>query len=206
MNLFRDHVLPRAIDWAMRGEVFSAERAKWARGLRGRVLEVGFGSGLNVPFYPPEVTEVLALEPAAVARKLAAKRVAATKIPVTYLGLTAETIPLEADSVDCVGCTWTLCTIPDVGRALAEIARVLAPGGRFHFLEHGRSEEPRVARWQDRLTPIQKFLAGGCHLNRPIDELVLAAGFRLESLERYSIKGPSVATALYRGVAAASRS
>ncbi|TDJ67832.1 MAG: class I SAM-dependent methyltransferase [Planctomycetota bacterium] len=203
MSFYRDHVLPRGVDWMMRGEVFSAERRKWAEGLHGRVLEVGFGSGLNVPFYPPEVTEILALEPAALAWKLARERVAAAPMPVTFVGLRGEEIPLDAASVDCVGCTWTLCTIPDVAQALLEIRRVLAPGGRFHFLEHGRSEEPRVARWQDRLNPVQKLIGGGCHLNRRIDELVLEAGFRLDSLERYSIKGPKIATALYRGVATA---
>jgi ubiquinone/menaquinone biosynthesis C-methylase UbiE len=130
--------------------------------------------------------------------------VAASPIPVSFVGLSGEEIPLDSNAVDCVGCTWTLCTIPDVAKALSEIRRVLAPDGRFHFLEHGRSEEPKVARWQDRLNPIQKFFAGGCHLNRQIDQLVESAGFRIESLERYSIKGPKVATALYLGVAAGS--
>ena len=121
--------------------------------------------------------------------------------PVEPLGDTAESLPLPGASIDAAVSTWTLCTIPDVERALKEIRRVLRPDGQLRFVEHGRSPEPRVARWQDRLTPLQKRLAGGCHLNRPIDRLIEGAGFRLDRIDRFYVRGPKIGTYLYAGVA-----
>lgn len=200
MGLYRDHVLPRWVDRIMGAEELRVRRPRCLAGVRGRVLEIGFGSGHNLPFYPPEVNELLALEPSPLSRKLAAKRVAAASFPVTFLGCAAEHIPLEDASMDFVVSTCTLCTIPDVAAALREVRRVLEPGGRLHFLEHGRAPQARLARWQNRLNPIQKLLAGGCHLNRPIDELLQAAGFALDVLEHEFLpKAPRVAGYLYAG-------
>lgn len=201
MGLYADHILPRAVAWGMSGEEYGRQRAQALAGVSGRVLELGFGAGHNLPHYPDAVSEVLALEPAEVNRKLARKRVQACPMPVTWVGLRGEEIPLDAASVDAVTSTWTLCTIPDPARALAEVRRVLRPSGAFHFLEHGLSSEPRVARWQRRLTPIHRRIAGGCHLDREIDEMIAQAGFQLERLDHPYMKGPQVIFYLYRGEA-----
>jgi ubiquinone/menaquinone biosynthesis C-methylase UbiE len=171
-------------------------------GLEGEVLEVGFGSGLNVAHYPPTVTRVRAVEPSMVGRALAADRIAASPIPVEYVGLDGARIPLDDESVDHALSTWTLCTIPDVEGALAEILRVLRPGGTFHFLEHGRSPDANVAKWQDRLDPMQQRLFGGCHLNRPIDDLLRACGLQVSAIENYSMRGPKPFGYMYEGIAA----
>lgn len=201
MGLYGNQILPRAVALAMGGSGFREQRSVALAGVHGRVLELGFGSGHNLAFYPEGVTEVLALEPALLNRKLAAKRIAASSIPVEWVGLRGEEIPLDAASVDCVASTWTMCTIPDLAAALREVHRVLKPGGKLHFIEHGLSEDPGVARWQRRLNPIQKIWAGGCHLDRKIDEAILEAGFEIEQLENFYMHGPKVATYLYRGVA-----
>jgi ubiquinone/menaquinone biosynthesis C-methylase UbiE len=165
------------------------------------VLEVGFGSGRNVPYYGPGVRRVLAVDPALTGRKIAAKRVAASPTPIEYVGLDGEQLPLDDASVDDVLTTWTLCTIPDAAQALGEMRRVLRPGGALHFLEHGRSPDESVVRWQDRLTPIQRRVAGGCHLNRAIDRLVTDAGFDVSELDNYYLKGPKVFGYMYEGIA-----
>lgn len=159
-------------------------------GLRGRVVEVGFGSGLNLELLPPEVELLLAVEPAAVARRLAARRVAAVPVPVEFVGVDGEELPLDDASCDAGLSTFTLCTIPRPDRALAEIYRVLRPGAQFHFLEHGLSPDAAVARWQRRLEPLQRFLADGCHLTRDTSALVGAAGFELVRIEQRYAKGP----------------
>lgn len=201
VGFYEREVLPRFVDVALGGKQFKRLRARVASDLDGEVLEVGFGSGRNVPFYPTAVTRVRAVDPATVGRKLAAKRVAETTVPVEYIGLDGETLPLTDASVDHVLTTWTLCTIPDVDRALEEIRRVLRPGGSLHFLEHGRSPDPNVLRWQDRLTPLQQKIAGGCHLNRPIDALLAASGLEIDRLENYYLKGPKPLGYMYEGVA-----
>jgi ubiquinone/menaquinone biosynthesis C-methylase UbiE len=184
----------------MAGEDVAAERPRCVGRARGRVLEVGFGAGLNLPHYPESVSEVLAVEPATLNRKLARDRVAAAPFPVTWVGLEGESLPVDDDTVDCVVSTWTLCTIADVERALGEMKRVLKPDGELLFLEHGLSPEAKVARWQRWLNPIQKVWAGGCHLNRPIDRLVADAGFAVEELENSYMKGPKFVSYLYCGV------
>lgn len=201
MGWYEEHVLPRGLAWFMARPEFTEQRSAALAGVSGRVLELGFGAGLNLPCYPDGVTEVLALEPALLNRRLARERIAASPIPVTWVGLRGEEIPLERASVDAVTSTWTMCTIPDVARALAEVRRVLRPGGCLHFLEHGLAPDPRVARWQRRLTPFSRFCGGGCHMDRAIDRLIEAAGFRVRGLEHPRMPGPRVGTYLYRGVA-----
>jgi ubiquinone/menaquinone biosynthesis C-methylase UbiE len=178
------------VDWACGTADLARWRAQVTAGLSGRVVEVGFGSGLNMPAYPQEVELVYAVEPADTARRLAARRIADAEIPVEHVSLHGESIDLDDDSCDGALSTFTLCTIPDVERALAEIRRVLRPGGRFHFLEHGLSPDAGIARWQHRIEPVQKMFAGGCHLTRRPDELVAAAGFTIERVESCYAAGP----------------
>ncbi len=201
MGLYRDQVLPRIVDLAMRGSDVEKVRVRVTGGLDGEVLEIGFGSGLNIPFYPAELTRVWAVDPAAVGRKLAAKRAAACTVPIEYIGLDAEKLPVGDASADHVLSTWTLCTIPDPMVALAEIIRVLRPGGAFHFVEHGRSPDAKVARTQDRLNPLQRRVFGGCNLNRAIDHLVTASGLELTRLETYYMKGPRAMEYTFEGIA-----
>ncbi len=201
MGIYEDRVLPRVIDMLLSGPVFAKLRRRVASGLEGEVLEVGFGSGRNVPFYPPAVQRVQAVDPATAGRKIAAKRVAASSVPVEYIGLDGQRLALEDNSVDHVLVTWTLCTIPDVGLALREIHRVLRPGGALHFVEHGRAPDPNIARWQDRLTPLQRRIGGGCHLNRSIDQLIVNAGFEIVKLDNFFVKGPKPFGYMYEGVA-----
>ena len=201
MGFYENQIVPRLTDLVMsRGEL-TPIRARVTASLEGDVLEIGFGSGLNVPHYPRAVTHLRAVDPAIIGRKLAAKRVTASRVPVEYVDLDGQALSLQSDTVDHVLTTWTLCSIPDVGRALNEIRRVLRPGGSFHFVEHGRSPNTKVARWQDRLTPIQRRVAGGCHLNRPIDQLVRNSGLELVELENYYAKGPRPFGYMFEGVA-----
>lgn len=201
MGFYENQLLPRLINMAMASRELTPIRARVNASLAGEVLEVGFGSGLNVPHYPSAVTRVRAVDPATVGRKLAAERVAASGIPVEYTDLDGQTLTLPSASIDHVITTWTLCSIPDVDRALIEIRRVLRPGGSFHFVEHGRSPDHSVAAWQDRLTPIQRRIAGGCHLNRPIDRLVRNAGLELVQLDNYYVKGLRPFGYMFEGVA-----
>ena len=199
MGIYQDQVLPRVTDAVMSRREFTSIRDRVSAALDGEVLEIGFGSGLNVPHYPAAVTRVRAVDPATAGRRLAAKRVAASPVPVEFIGLNGQELPLEAASVDHVLMTWTLCTIPDAERALSEVYRVLRSGGSFHFVEHGRSPDARVARWQDRLTPWQRRLAGGCHLNRPIGLLVADSGLDLTRMENYYAKGPKPFGYMFEG-------
>jgi ubiquinone/menaquinone biosynthesis C-methylase UbiE len=201
VGFYVDHVLPRITNLALSGKEFEKLRGEVCADLSGEVLEVGFGSGRNVPHYPPSVDRVRAVDPATVGRRMAAKRLAASTVPVEFVGLDGEELPLEDESVDHVLTTWTLCTIPDVDRALAEMRRVLRPGGAVHFVEHGRSPDASVARWQDRLNPIQRRVFGGCHLNRPIDTLLARAGLVVSPLDTFYLKGPKPFGYLFEGVA-----
>lgn len=201
MGFYVDRILPRITDVALSGKEFDRLRARVCAGLSGEVVEVGFGSGRNVPHYPSNVDRVKAVDPATFGRRLAGKRLASSTVPVEFIGLDGEELPLEDTSIDHVLTTWTLCTIPDVDRALAEMRRVLRPGGAVHFVEHGRSPDPKIARWQDRLNPIQERLFGGCHLNRPIDELLERAGLVVSPLETFYARGPKPFGYLFEGVA-----
>ena len=201
MSFYGDHILPRIVDVCMRARDTGDVRARVVSNLTGEVLEIGFGSGLNVPFYPATLTRVWALDPATVGRKLAARRVAASPVPVEYIGLDAQRIPLPDGSVDAVLTTWTLCTIPDPAQALAEVRRVLRPGGTLHFAEHGRAPDTKVARSQDRLEPLQKRVFGGCHLTRHIDQIISASGLELTELKTYYRPGPPATSYTFEGQA-----
>lgn len=190
MSLYRDHVLPRVIDRACGAADIRPWRVEAAAGLTGTVVEIGFGSGLNLPVLPSEVDVVYAVEPAALARRLAARRIAASTARVEHVGLEGESIPLDDARCDSALSTFTLCTISDASRALAEVRRVLRPGGRLHFLEHGVAPDASVAAWQRRIEPVQKRLADGCHLTRDPAALVTAAGFEIERVESRYAKGP----------------
>ena len=200
MGFYTDRLLPRFTDVAL-GRPMEPIRKRVTAGLSGQVLELGFGSGRNLPHLPAEVTRVLAVEPASVCRSLAARRIASATCPVDWIGLDGQAIPLPDDSVDHVLVTFVLCTIPDVARVLAETRRVLRPGGTLRFAEHGRSPKPSVAAWQDRLTPLWGHLAGGCHLNRPIDRLIEDADLRIGTLETYRMGHPELVSFAYEGVA-----
>ena len=202
MSFYREQILPRLVDRACGAAGLRRWRAEVTDGLAGQVVEIGFGSGLNVEHYPPEVDKVLAVEPAAVARRLAAKRIKVGGTPVEHIGLDGQAIPLEDASCDTALSTFTLCTVPDAGKVLSELRRVLRPGGRLHFLEHGLSPDASVARWQHRLDPWQRRLADGCHLTRDASNLVDDAGFVIERIERRYAKGPKPWSWFTLGVAA----
>jgi ubiquinone/menaquinone biosynthesis C-methylase UbiE len=202
MGFYGDCILPHIIDFAMSTKAIMDERRRCLEPVGGVVLEIGFGSGLNLPFYPAAVTQVIGVDPSSTSARLARKRIEAAPFRVELIGLSAETLPMEDRSVDTVVSTFTLCTIPDPASALREMRRVLKPGGRFHFVEHGRADDPGVARWQQRLNGIQQALFGGCNLNRPISTLVERAGFEIERLENDYLKAaPKFGGFLYRGVA-----
>ncbi|MEK6325339.1 MAG: class I SAM-dependent methyltransferase [Acidobacteriota bacterium] len=171
--------------------------------LRGHVLEIGFGTGLNLPFYPAQVTRLTALDTERMLPKRVEKRIAEARVPVERIKLDAGgRLAFEDEAFDGVVTTFTLCSIRDVGSALAEIRRVLKPDGRYAFLEHGRSDDPRVAKRQDFFNPIQKLIACGCNMNRPIDQLIRGAGLEMTVLDRYQLPDtPRVLGEMYRGVA-----
>ena len=201
MGLYRRHILPRLIDLSMQNRAVRAERARFVPLASGTVLEVGLGSGLNLPFYSPAVERLYGLDPSLELQTMARRRARDARLPVEFIAGSGERIPMEDETVDAVVTTWTLCSIPDPVRALTEMRRVLNPGGRLIFIEHGRSPDARVVSWQDRLTPVWRRLAGGCHLNRKIDALILAAGFRIAQIETAYMKGPKPLVYLYKGVA-----
>jgi ubiquinone/menaquinone biosynthesis C-methylase UbiE len=201
MGVYDDWVLPRLLNVGMGTRLVAEERQKALAEVAGSVLEVGFGSGHNLPYYPAGVRKVVGVDPSGESAKLARKRIARAPFPVELLPLRGEEIPAEDGSFDAVVSTFTLCTIPDVGTALRQMRRVLKPGGRLFFLEHGRSDEARVQRWQDRLNGVQRYLFGGCNLNRDMDQLITEAGFDVERLERYYATGLKTVTYLYRGIA-----
>ena len=202
MGFYADHVFPRLMELCLGTHKFQEQRQHALASVRGNVLEIGFGTGLNLLHYPKTVTCLTAVDPATLLRNTVAQRTAELSFPVELLHLSAETLPFEEGRFDSVVSTLTLCTIPDPVAALREVRRVLKPEGTFVFLEHGRSDDETIAKWQDRLNPIQRIIACGCNLNRPIGALIRQAGLRLDRLDRFQMPGiPRIAGEMYRGIA-----
>ena len=204
MGFYENRILPHVIDKVCGVGELHKLRIRTCAGLTGDVLEVGFGSGLNIDHYPPEVGVVHAVEPADVGWRIAGKRVAASSIPIERAGLDGQKLPFGDARFDSALSTFTLCTIPDVRAALEEMRRVLKPGGRLHFLEHGLAPDPKVERMQHRMDPIQRRIAGGCTFSRPILELIRGAGFTVGEVDTfYQQPGPKFAGSMYLGTASA---
>jgi SAM-dependent methyltransferase len=199
MSFYEHWILPRVIDLTMRNKEARRYRERVIPQANGLVLEIGSGSGLNLPFYGPAVRHLFALEPSPELRKMAGRRTKGKRFAVEFLDRSAEEIPLERGSVDTVVTTWSLCTIPDAVRALEEMRRVLKPGGVLLFVEHGLAPDAVVRVWQHRLNPLWNRIGGGCNLNRKIDSLIVQSGFGLAELETEYVKGPKPMTFTYSG-------
>jgi len=200
VGFYADRIVPHLVNWAMRNQQLRPYRERVTSAAEGRVLEIGIGSGLNVPLYPQQVREIVGLEPAHRLVLMAQKAAEGSGSKVSLIEGSGESIPLEANSIDTVVMTWTLCTIPDPIAALVEMRRVLRPSGQLLFVEHGLAPEQKVRKWQHRLTVIWKRIAGGCHLDRPIRELIEKAGFAITQLETgYMVEGPRLMTFFYQG-------
>ncbi|HZF39760.1 MAG TPA: class I SAM-dependent methyltransferase [Blastocatellia bacterium] len=203
MGFYAKHIFPRILDWSVGAPEFGEYRRRALEPARGETLEIGFGTGLNLPYYPQTVTKLTAIDSENMLEDRVEKRIAACRIPVTRIQLDAQgRLPFEDRIFDTVVTTLTLCSIPDTAAALAEIRRALKLEGRFVFFEHGRSDDPKVARRQDRFNPIQKIIAAGCNMNRKIDELIENAGFEITTLDRFLLpNAPRILAEIYRGVA-----
>jgi ubiquinone/menaquinone biosynthesis C-methylase UbiE len=197
-----DRIFGFLLDWSMSSKVIARERPPALKDAHGDVLELGFGTGLNLSYFPAAVKRLTVVDPEDLMSKRVAQRIAAARFPVERAKLSAEHLPFEDSKFDCAVSTFTLCTIPDATAALREVRRVLKSGGSFLFLEHGLSEEPSVAKWQRRLDPIQRVIGRGCHLTRRIDQLISEAGLEIARLDRYVIGGmPKTHSTMYRGTA-----
>lgn len=202
MDLYARHIFPRLCDWIMRSPQVQRLRGETLAEVEGETLEIGFGTGLNLEHYPDHVRRIVAVDPAEGMARIARRRIERSRIDVDLRVQTAEELPFQDGRFDCVVSTWTLCGIRDARRTIAEIGRVLRPGGRFLYLEHGLSEEPAVQRWQHRLTPLHKRVAGGCHLDVDIEALVRSGAFRDVRAERFPLpRAPRLVGSLYRGTA-----
>jgi ubiquinone/menaquinone biosynthesis C-methylase UbiE len=203
MGLYSSYIFPRVLDWLGETPYFDEQRKFALEPTRGSVLEIGFGTGLNLPHYPLRVTKLTVVEPGRMLPSRVARRIAKARMPVEQFQLDASRrLPFDDKSFDSVVTTLTLCSIGDVTSALAEIRRVLKRDGKYVFLEHGRSDDPRVAKRQDLFNPIQKIVGCGCNMNRPIDRLIKDAGFEIVTLERFLIPDtPRVLSEMYRGTA-----
>jgi ubiquinone/menaquinone biosynthesis C-methylase UbiE len=185
MGFYHHCVFPHLLDAAMTHRVLREPRRRTLAAAKGRILEIGFGTGANLPHYPPGVECIEAIDPDTELDRFSQPRIARARIAVDFHHLDAERLPLGSNQFDTVVCTLTLCSIPDVEHALGEVRRVLKPGGQLLFLEHGLSPEPGVARWQQRLTPLQRRVGGGCHLNRDPLSLLNRAGLQMRETRQY---------------------
>jgi ubiquinone/menaquinone biosynthesis C-methylase UbiE len=202
MGIYAKYVLPRLIDLAMRSQDAARLRAESVPQASGDVLEIGIGSGLNLPFYSSSVRHVYGVDPSSELQTMAAGRALAAPFEVKFLRQSAEDpLPLPDASMDTVLMTWSLCSIPNPAAALKQMKRVLKPNGRLIFIEHGRSPDARVAAWQNRLTPFWRRFTGGCHLNRPVDNLIATAGFQIAEQKNFYLPGPRPMTYTYQGMA-----
>jgi len=202
MGLYRYHIFPRLMNWVMAGEEFRRLRMELLAQAHGEVLELGIGTGLNLPHYPKTVTQLYAVDPANPLPKIVTERTTSQSFPIRIQHVTAESLPYDDRSFDFAVSTWTLCTIPDAVKALREVRRVLKPDGVLLFLEHGRSENESLAAWQDRLNPIQHIIGCGCNLNRRIDQLIIQAGLKITTLDRFHMQNvPRLGGAMYKGQA-----
>ena len=190
MGIYEKLILPRLLDLPMRNSRLAAYRQQTVGSANGLVLEIGIGSGLNLPLYGRAVDRICGIDPSSELLDRASKRVAGARVPVLLVRASAEQLPFSEAAFDTLVMSWTLCSIPNPGAPLAEMRRVLKPGGRFFFAEHGLSPEPRIIRWQRRMTPCWKQIGGGCHLDRKMDDLIRAAGFGVDALETGYMKGP----------------
>lgn len=206
MGWWTERVVPHLVDGALRGPEIGAWRERCCAGLTGTVLELGFGGGLNTRFYPDEVDRVDAVEPSDRGWQLSQRRRERSSVPVHRVGLDGQHLAAEDTSYDAVLCTFTLCTIPDPALALAEVRRVLRPGGTLHLLEHGLAEDARVRRWQRRLEPVQKRLGGGCHLTRDPVALLEGSGLSVGPVEHaYLLPGRMTAPMAWGTLATVTR-
>jgi ubiquinone/menaquinone biosynthesis C-methylase UbiE len=202
LRIYAKYVLPRLVDLLLKNKDMTRLRAEWLAHARGEVLEVGIGSGLNLPFYSTDVRRVYGVDPSVELQRMARRRAAETSANVEFVSQSAEEVlPIADASIDTVVTTWTLCSIPNASGALQQMKRVLKPSGSMIFIEHGTSPHSGVAAWQDRLTPVWKHVGGGCHLNRKIDDLIASAGFQIVELRTSYLPGPRPMTYTYEGLA-----
>lgn len=201
MKLYSQFLFPRLLDVAMGGEPFTSYRRSLLAGVTGEVLEIGFGTGLNLAHYPSQIQQLATVDPNPGVNRLAQRRIAGSGMEITQYCLSGESLPMADRSFDSVVSTWVLCSIPDVARAIAEVHRILRPGGKFLFIEHGLSDQPGIQPWQRRLTPMQKIIGDGCHLDRDIAALVKAAFGQVDYRTFYGKNMPKVAGFMYQGVA-----
>lgn len=202
MSLYSRHIFPHMLDWIMSQPAFSAAREELLATVEGDVLEIGFGTGLNLAYYPETVDTLTTVDVNPGVHRLAEKRLASSSLPVKFELISGEHLPMPDNSYDAVVSTWTLCSIPDVLSALKEIRRVLKPDGKFFFVEHGLSPDPSIAKWQHRLTPIQKVIGDGCHLNRDTLKLIEQAGMKTQSYRQFEAEGlPAIGAFMTLGIA-----
>ncbi|MGK7886603.1 MAG: class I SAM-dependent methyltransferase [Crocosphaera sp.] len=201
MGFYSDVIFPYGIEMMMSGSPFSEYRKELLKDVSGEVLEIGFGTGLNLAYYPESVTKLTVIDPNQGMNHYAKKRIKSSVIPVENKVLGGENLPMNDNSFDAVVSTWTLCSIPNIEKALSEIYRVLKPGKKFYFIEHGLSDEATIQVWQNRLTPLQKIIADGCHLNRDMKQLIETQFNQVEIQEFYAEDMPKVSGYMYQGVA-----
>jgi ubiquinone/menaquinone biosynthesis C-methylase UbiE len=203
MGFYSKYLFPHLLEWALGNPQLGKYRRRALEQAFGKVLEVGFGTGLNLPYYPEAVTRITAIDSETLLQERLARRIKEADMPVEFVQLDASgTLPFADASFDSIVTTWTLCSIESVEPALAEMRRLLKPEGRYIFFEHGRSDDKETARWQDRFNPVEKVIGAGCNINRPIDRLITSAGFAIETLERFRLpKTPRILGEMYRGAA-----